>query len=454
MPEDHLERKIYRKSPGRQYGYEYDPLQSRSGRGSTDSTPSRSGMLYSQRPDPRRTRQLLRQNIIASKHSDDELLLDDNDRLDTYDSSMIVDRSRQSNDRSRPTRRIYHPPSERFQPAPPPIPRVYHAPQEEARFVGADPYASSVRGGEVRHPASPPRFVDPDLGIDEDEDLDNLESSAYGYEGYAISPQRAQRQRSPEDVNNAGKLRPPHPSTTRRLSDEPLEEQPAQENDEEYIFGVDEELPPGLHVVKKPSSSRRKFLIGAGIVAAGGIGVAAIASQANPKSPLGQVLNNTDQQVQDAYNQGAAQGAEQAKRELLTSLDNIENFTLQGAIDAARLTRVAYDVFVAPIVQFGATLTGDFLTGMLNAFKTARNWLAGVNQDNATLAAIQKVLESWVAQVQSLPKQLDAITQTDLDGAQAYLRHLQQKIQDDLAALNKPTPTPQVKSPTPTPKNK
>jgi hypothetical protein len=53
--------------------------------------------------------------------------------------------------------------------------------------------------------------------------------------------------------------------------------------------------------------------------------------------------------------------------------------------------------------------------------------------------------------MQQLPKQLDAITQTDLDGAQAYLRALKQKIEDEKKALHHPTPTAQP-APSPTPK--
>jgi hypothetical protein len=96
---------------------------------------------------------------------------------------------------------------------------------------------------------------------------------------------------------------------------------------------------------------------------------------------------------------------------------------------------------------------------MLTAFKAGRDWLGRINQDNATLAAIQTVLESWVKQVQQLPKQLDTITQADLDGAQAYLRSLQRKIDEEKAKLNSPqgqgTPSPKA-NPTPqaTPKTK
>src|SRR5689334_18648806 len=95
MNDDRSEKRIYRRSPGRQYGYDYDPLRSRSstGNGSAPSgrlsgtsaprsepltgkdTGNMSGRLttgqLAPRPDPRRTRQLLRQQIIATKSRTD-----------------------------------------------------------------------------------------------------------------------------------------------------------------------------------------------------------------------------------------------------------------------------------------------------------------------------------------------------------------------------------------------
>src|SRR2546423_4844200 len=61
MSKEPSERKAYRKSPGRQYGYDYDPLRTQ------NDSASSSGTLSTQRPNPRRTRQLLLQNILAGK---------------------------------------------------------------------------------------------------------------------------------------------------------------------------------------------------------------------------------------------------------------------------------------------------------------------------------------------------------------------------------------------------
>ena len=84
MSNENRERRTYRKSPGRLYNYEHDPLHNR-----TDAAQrshhgnSRPGPSV-ERPDPRRTRQLLRQGILASKRSAEETTdyIDHNDHID------------------------------------------------------------------------------------------------------------------------------------------------------------------------------------------------------------------------------------------------------------------------------------------------------------------------------------------------------------------------------------
>jgi hypothetical protein len=237
---------------------------------------------------------------------------------------------------------------------------------------------------------------------------------------------------------------------TRNLPEEVYDE----ETDYEEEVGSPTPAPrPKKRKKRKRPLSRRKLLLGAGVAVVGTTAIAAV--ELGPRLPeaVGSVGSDIEHQLQEAFNKGVAQGAEEARRELVTALDNLEGFTLDSAISAARLTRVAYDVFVSPIVHFGSAITGDFLNGMLSALKTARGWLAGAYQDNASLAAIQHVLESWVGQVNSLPKQLDAITQTDLDGAQGYLRALQAKLNEEKAQINNPSSTTN-KQPTPQPTQK
>ena len=75
--QDRFERRMYRRSPGREYGYDYDPLRSnrgdmsqsgRSNGSQTNASSNPATIQFAQsRPDPRRTRQLIRQSIIANK---------------------------------------------------------------------------------------------------------------------------------------------------------------------------------------------------------------------------------------------------------------------------------------------------------------------------------------------------------------------------------------------------
>src|SRR5713226_4148714 len=391
MIEDRPERKMYRKSPGRQYGYEYDPLHSQSlsrygqqvqsdvsvqsqSWDDHDETGSRSNRrtsgLLAPRPNPRRTRQLLRQNIIASKSKSG--LLDDTGQLDPE------------------LRGRYPMPDE--------DPGIYESEVDPTLYSNRYPRTSQL--------LSPP----PEQYVEEEFDEEQLAGEELQY----MDPERGRRYIAPLDYD--------------------VEEQ--------------EEVPARRKQKKKKGLTRRKLLIGA--VAVGGGAVAAYELVPHLPQALEQAGTNIEHQLQDAFNKGLAAGGEAVRKELINSLDTLEGVSLDAAIGAARLTRVAYDVFVSPLVTLAATIADDFLSAFLGALTTARKWLNSIRADNATLAALQAVLQSWVNQIQNMPKKLQTITDTDLDGAQAYLRALQKKIQEEQAKLNgqgtTPTPAPTAKS--------
>lgn len=436
MPKDHMERRLYRKSPGRQY--ESEPLRSRSdksqsGRGENTEQSERwatrgstgqksTTASLAQRPDPRRTRQLLRQNIIASKARQAE-----EEDQEQYISSSLEEYGSQHGSRSSrsPSRELI----------------------DTEEFAGTEEEWRELEAG---------MEIDPDYE-DEHPRLKYSEEDLIYPEGVPVRSGAAPYDAAypPRDV--------PNPRATRRLPPEELYEDEYDDYEEEYDDEYEEEERPRPRRRRKGGLTRRGLLLGIGAAAAVGTGVAAY--EYAPKIPqaIGETGANIEKQLQDAFNKGVAQGAEAARKELITALDNLEGFTLEGAVTAARLTRVAYDVFVSPVIQFGANIATDFLSAMLKAFKTARMLLAGVYQDNATLQAIQKVLESWVDQVTTMPKQLNSITQADLDGAQAYLRALQRKIEDEKKQLQNngtpvagtPTAQPNAKAtPKATPKPK
>ncbi len=446
MIRDRSEKRLYRKSPGRQYGYEYDPLRRQSqasgneaGSGSGNSqkgqsdasarneswsnhgdTGSRTGRQTSgplaARPDPRRTRQLLRQNIIASKSK--SALLDDTEQLDpdlrgryarsAEDQEMYeseVDTTLYTYRRPR-SAQLVSPGQERSI-------DVDEEYQEYDEGVWAD---------------EEPGYMDPDLGYDYDEDEDPL-------------ARRLPYTEAPRAKSTDLRVQPAQPETSvrgRRRNVPPEYDEDEQDQGATGRKG------------KKKGVSRRKLLLGAAVV--GGTAIAGYELIPRLPQALQQAGTNIEHQLQDAFNKGLAAGEEAVRKEFINSLDTLEGVSLEGAIGAAKLTRIAYDVFVSPLVTLAATVADDFLSITLAALIKARSWLAQINADNSTLAALQAVLQNWVDQAHNMPKKLQTITETDLDGAQAYLRALQRKIQEEQAKLNgqSTTPTP---APTSTPKH-
>jgi len=434
------ERRTYRKSPGRQYAYDYDPLRSRphtsSNAGRTGPTSQQatkigadsrhtSGIL-APRPDPRRTRQLLRQNILASKARATMVLEPEELEGEIEETPRHADpqphhgprrptpQQRRGQDEGRTQSRMlqpYHP----YPPAPVAAPRTRRLtelhPADEEALVEWEPQG-----------------VDPDLGYEyeyEGEDEGEGEEDPLDRRATVVPPRRISK-----------------PTRTARRSPAPADE---------------DEEPQRKPRRKKKGVTRRKLLWGLGLAAVGGGTIAAI--ELGPKLPqaVENAGNNLEKQLEEQFQKGVQAGADQVRREFITALDSMEGVSLDAAIAAARLTRVAYDVFVSPLVTLAATVAGDFLNVTLRAVITARGWLARIYQDNDTLAALQNVLQSWVNDVNKMPRQLQTITDTDLDGAQAYLRAVQRKLQQEQALLNqstKATPTPTARpgaKPTATP---
>ena len=428
MVKDSTEKKLYRKSPGRQYGYDYDPLHSQSltgngqqGHSSTafqsdslsgreearTSTGRNTSGLLGPRPDPRRTRQLIRQNIIASKSK--SALEEDTGQLDPELRGGYASQDEDQRDaplnpyrRNRSTQQ-------------PPAPREYYTEYDEDYEEG--PFVDERS-----------EYLDPDLGYEYyDEEEDPL--------AHRLPYHEDPRARS------AGLRIQPETTERGRRRSAPLE------YDEEEQEEVVEK--PGKKK-KKGGISRRKMLLVA--AAAGGTAIAGY--ELLPKVPhaLEQAGTNIEHQLQESFNKGMTAGEEAVRKEFINALDSMEGVSLDAAIGAARLTRVAYDVFVSPLVTLAATVADDFLSITLAALIKARSWLQQINADNATLAALQSVLQNWVDQAHNMPKKLQTITETDLDGAQAYLRALQRKIQVEQAKLNGQTTTP-TSAPTTTPKH-
>lgn len=436
MPKERSERKMYRRSPGRQYGYDYDPLKSRTSQNRQNDSgttglperspqreiPARASAPLVQRPNLRRTRQLTRKSIIESRRSalaevDQQEQLPD----EMYESAPF---SEQEEDKTlyssrRAARDAYKEnlPSTR-----------QLSPEQEDMYEEA--YAEEEQGA-----YTPDEWedVDPDAGYDDEYDEpDPLDTRMRYAPVPAARVPVAKRTRELDDSYAE------YDDDGYEEYDDYEEVQPTRRDRRDERDERDER--PRR---KSKKMSRRGVLFGLGAAVAGGAGIAAYELVPKIPSALDGAATNVEQQIQAAFEKGLAQGADNARRELIGALETIDGFTIDGAIGAAKLMRIAYDVFVSPIITQSANIAGDVLNAMLSAVKTARGVLAQSFLDNSTLQAVQKVLQAWVDQVSTLPKQLNAITDTDLDGAQAYLNALKQKLEAEKAQLNKSaTPTP------------
>ena len=438
MSKDHFERKAYRRSPGRQY--DYDPLNSQNRNSSgtqnrrgdasqaADGWPSngeasrRTSGLLAPRPNPRRTRQLLRQSIIASKYQStpppEEGVGQDYGELDdeqyaSEDEQLDYQTPEESSDDALYTNRYRV--------------RYEGAPQAGAyRPTQLPPSRQYIETGEDEEADEWDDFdpVDPDIGYEDP--LDQREVNAQNPPLRSPAPRpRAITRRLPEP-------RYDYPEEY----DEYEEDEYVDEPEERPVRPRPRSRPRPRRKSKKGGLTRRKLLVGAGVVAVGGLA----AYELGPKIPqaLHDAGTNIEHQIEDAYNKGLAAGAEAVRKEFIAALTNMEGISLTGATNAARLTRLAYDAFVSPVVNLAATVTGDFLNITLRTLIQGRGWLARINQDNDTLAALQTVLETWSKRVKEVPKEWQTIADSDLDAAQAYLRALQRKIQEEQAKVNNP----------------
>src|SRR5947209_6287353 len=367
MPKDRSERKTYRKSPGRQYNYETDPLRSRTGHSQSGRAENgysgTTGRISTQiRPDLRRTRQLLRQSILASKAHP---ATSDEEHVEQQEDEQPFQHPPQHEQEIRK----HHPTRSR-------LPQQHLPSTRELMEAGQQ---------EDENHWSELEDIDPDLGYEDPLDVRLGYTEGIPPRSSVLAPMTQNGQYVPTRVP--------------RRSVRPVESEEYDDDEYEDEYEDDDDRASAHRGAGKRNMSRRGLLVGLGLVAVGGTGVAAY--ELAPKIPqaVSNVGTNIEHQLQDAFNKGLQQGADNVRKEFVTALESLEGFSLQGAMDAAKLTRVAYDTFVSPIIKFGAVLTGDFLSSMLRAVQTARGLLAQSFQDNPTLIAVQKVLQSWVDQV-------------------------------------------------------
>lgn len=163
--------------------------------------------------------------------------------------------------------------------------------------------------------------------------------------------------------------------------------------------------------------ARRALLAGVGV----GACVAGVELAPTALKKLGEF---TQAEVQDAFSAGVDSG----RKALLEELSQIEGLTIDGAIGAAELTRLAVKFIVLPVSRLISTIEGGALDALHSAVQSAKANLAKINVHIALLDGIEQMLGDWRDNVNQLPTTLDKYANADIDSAESYLKALQKKI--------------------------
>ena len=183
-------------------------------------------------------------------------------------------------------------------------------------------------------------------------------------------------------------------------------------------------IPPGEQ--KKSGSggkiARRALLAGVGIGAC-------VAGVELAPAALKKVGEFTQAEVQDAFSAGVDNG----RKAMLEELSQIEGLTIDGAIGAAELTRLAVKFIVLPLTRLVSTIEGGALDVLHNALQSAKENLAKINVHISQLDGLEDMVGQWRDNVNQLPVTLDKYANADIDSAESYLKALQKKIAQEKA---------------------
>lgn len=113
-----------------------------------------------------------------------------------------------------------------------------------------------------------------------------------------------------------------------------------------------------------------------------------------------------------------------ARAAIQREIGELEGVSLDAAIRAAELTRIAVKVIVLPLARFVALVGSSALDLLLETLDVARTAMATLRLDTAPIVAFRDVVASWRGGVAALPISLGSYMTADIDGAETYLRAL------------------------------
>lgn len=131
--------------------------------------------------------------------------------------------------------------------------------------------------------------------------------------------------------------------------------------------------------------------------------------------------------------QGAKLAGTEVGNLLHSEVGNLEGIAIDEAIAAAELTRKAVQIFVLPLANFLATLSGDALQVLLATLQGLRNLIGLAHVDIGVLDGMIGVINQWHTNVSLLPISLGVFANADITGAENYLKALKTKINSNTA---------------------
>jgi hypothetical protein len=206
------------------------------------------------------------------------------------------------------------------------------------------------------------------------------------------------------------------------------------------------DAPTAVATAPSPAPQGNGRLARRALLAAGTLVVCGGAAVATPFA-LQKAAQYTEDQVRQAFEAGAAN----ARQALLNDLKSLEVegeiISLDAAIAAANLTKLAVQYVVGPLATLLATIGQGALGILISALDLVLgglNFIPGGSSVAQPLHSLRTTFATWQQTLSLVPKTLSDFTNWDTQSAEKYLKALQAKI---VAEQNgSPTPTPTATS--------
>lgn len=162
-------------------------------------------------------------------------------------------------------------------------------------------------------------------------------------------------------------------------------------------------------------------------------------------------VNSAKQYTEDQLRAAFENGVNSARQNLLNDLKQLEVggeiISLDAAIAAATLTKLAVKYVVGPVATVVAALGTSALDILVNALATVINGIGHIPNSSGLVQPLQQLhdmLATWRVNLSLLPQEINQYATWDVNSAQSYLAALKAKIEAEQQA------TPGAATPTPT----